>query len=81
MWFRVGHVAHRDRPRGRRGVLLRGEGKHKASYDDALDVVGVHFVGGLLGSILIGFCADPDFFGAEFGKGIFFGGRPGRDLP
>ncbi len=49
---------------------------HKAGYDDALDVVGVHFVGGLLGSILIGFCADPDFFGAEFGKGIFFGGRP-----
>ena len=48
--------------------------KHKAGYDDALDVVGVHFVGGLLGSILIGFFADPGFFGAEFGEGIFFGG-------
>ena len=26
--------------------------KHKAGYDDALDVVGVHFVGGLVGSLL-----------------------------
>jgi Amt family ammonium transporter len=33
--------------------------KFKAGYDDALDVVGVHFVGGLVGSLLIGFFADP----------------------
>ena len=37
--------------------------KTKAGYDDALDVVGVHFVGGLVGSLLIGLFADPDFFG------------------
>ena len=36
--------------------------KTKAGYDDALDVVGVHFVGGLVGSLLIGLFAEPDFF-------------------
>ena len=34
--------------------------KFKAGYDDALDVVGVHFVGGLVGSLLIGFFANPE---------------------
>ncbi|MCX6520458.1 MAG: ammonium transporter [Actinobacteria bacterium] len=48
--------------------------KAKAGYDDALDVVGVHFVGGLVGSLLIGFFANPEFFGAEFMEGIFYGG-------
>ena len=48
--------------------------KNKAGYDDALDVVGVHFVGGLVGSLLIGFFADPDFFKGSFDKGLFFGG-------
>ncbi len=54
--------------------------KTKAGYDDALDVVGVHFVGGLVGSLLIGFFANPDFFlkadGEAYfsGEGLFFGG-------
>jgi Amt family ammonium transporter len=48
--------------------------KTKLRYDDALDVVGVHFVGGLVGSLLIGFFANPDFFGAEFAAGLFYGG-------
>jgi Amt family ammonium transporter len=48
--------------------------KTKLGYDDALDVVGVHFVGGLVGSLLIGFFADPDFFGGTFDEGIFLGG-------
>jgi Amt family ammonium transporter len=48
--------------------------KTKAGYDDALDVVGVHFVGGLVGSLLIGFLANPDFFGGEFKEGLFYGG-------
>ena len=39
--------------------------KTKAGYDDALDVVGVHFVGGLVGSLLIGFFAEPEYFGTE----------------
>jgi len=48
--------------------------KTKLRYDDALDVVGVHFVGGLVGSLLIGFFSNPKFFGAEFGAGLFYGG-------
>ena len=43
--------------------------KFKAGYDDALDVVGVHFVGGLVGSLLIGFFANPEFFGARLQGG------------
>jgi Amt family ammonium transporter len=51
--------------------------KTKFGYDDALDVVGVHFVGGLVGSLLVGFFADATFFGGDepfFMDGIFFGG-------
>jgi Amt family ammonium transporter len=51
--------------------------KFKAGYDDALDVVGVHFVGGLVGSLLIGLFADPDFFGLEFEAGLLNGGGAG----
>jgi Amt family ammonium transporter len=54
--------------------------KTKAGYDDALDVVGVHFVGGLVGSLLIGFLANPEFFdrtpdgSLQSAEGIFYGG-------
>jgi Amt family ammonium transporter len=48
--------------------------KTKLGYDDALDVVGVHFVGGLVGSLLIGFFSDPGFFGTENLEGLFLGG-------
>ncbi|MEY3823794.1 MAG: ammonium transporter, partial [Actinomycetota bacterium] len=47
--------------------------KNKFGYDDALDVVGVHFVGGLVGSLLIGFFANPTFFEGSFDEGIFYG--------
>jgi len=47
--------------------------KYRFGYDDSLDVVGVHLVGGLVGTVLIG------FFGTttvnEFSvNGIFYGG-------
>lgn len=48
--------------------------KFKLGFDDALDVVGVHGVGGLVGSVLIGFFANPKFFGGTFDAGIFHGG-------
>jgi Amt family ammonium transporter len=48
--------------------------KIKAGYDDALDVVGVHFVGGLVGSLLIGLFANPEFFEGSFDEGLFYGG-------
>ena len=49
--------------------------KTKFGYDDALDVVGVHFVGGIVGSLLIGFFANPSFFEGTFKEGIFYGGK------
>ncbi len=50
--------------------------KTKAGYDDALDVVGVHFVGGLTGSLLLGLFANPDYFSefSTFSEGLFYGG-------
>jgi len=44
--------------------------KNRFLYDDALDVVGVHFVGGLVGSILIGLFSHPQFFGYPQGQGL-----------
>ena len=47
--------------------------KYRFGYDDSLDVVGVHLVGGLLGSVLLGFFATTEVNAA--GKdGLFFGG-------
>jgi len=47
--------------------------KFRFGYDDSLDVVGVHLVGGLLGSLLLGLFADAAV--NEAGKdGVFFGG-------
>ena len=48
--------------------------KNKLGYDDALDVVGVHLVGGLVGSLLIGFFSSPDYFGTKVKAGLFEGG-------
>jgi len=40
--------------------------KYKFGYDDSLDVVGVHLVGGLTGTVLIGFLSTT--------TGVFYGG-------
>lgn len=40
--------------------------KHRLGYDDSLDVVGVHLVGGLVGTVLIGLLATDG--------GLFYGG-------
>jgi Amt family ammonium transporter len=47
--------------------------KFRFGYDDALDVVGVHLVGGILGSLLLGLFADKGInaLGAD---GLFAGG-------
>ena len=46
--------------------------KYKLKYDDSLDVVGVHLVGGLVGTLLIGFLATE---AAPAGvNGLFYGG-------
>lgn len=44
--------------------------KSKYGYDDSLDVVGVHMVGGIVGGLLLGLFADARIGGAD---GLFFG--------
>ncbi len=52
--------------------------KYRFRYDDSLDVVGVHMVGGIVGGLLIGFFADTAILGrgdpSAFDDGLFFGG-------
>ena len=47
--------------------------KFKFGYDDSLDVVGVHLVGGLVGSLLLGFFADATI-NPNGADGVFLGG-------
>ncbi|QIJ64950.1 ammonium transporter [Streptomyces sp. JB150] len=46
--------------------------KYKLGYDDSLDVVGVHLVGGIAGSLLVGFFASGE--GQSDVKGLLYGG-------
>lgn len=46
--------------------------KERFGYDDSLDVVGVHLVGGLVGTLLIGFLASESMPNGV--NGLFYGG-------
>ena len=46
--------------------------KFRFGYDDSLDVVGVHFVGGVVGLLLIGLLATEVMTGGA--RGLFYGG-------
>jgi Amt family ammonium transporter len=46
--------------------------KYRFGYDDSLDVVGVHMVGGIVGSLSIGFLATGGV--GQTAKGLFYGG-------
>ncbi|SDU73038.1 ammonium transporter [Jiangella alkaliphila] len=50
--------------------------KYRFGYDDSLDVVAVHLVGGVVGTLMIGLLASADFTGEA--EGLFYGG--GVDL-
>ncbi len=50
--------------------------KFKLNYDDSLDVVGVHFVGGVVGVLLIGLLATATMTGGA--QGLFYGGGLGQ---
>ena len=47
--------------------------KYRFRYDDSLDVIAVHLVGGIIGSILLGLFAD-DAVNPAGKDGVFFGG-------
>ncbi len=46
--------------------------KFKFGFDDSLDVVGVHLVGGIVGTLLVGFVATPEAVAGV--SGLFYGG-------
>ena len=46
--------------------------KYKLGYDDSLDVVGVHLVGGIVGTLMIGLVAAPETCNGV--AGLFYGG-------
>jgi Amt family ammonium transporter len=54
--------------------------KYRFGFDDSLDVVGVHLVGGVVGSLIIGFLATPTVTGiltpeaGDGAAGLFYGG-------
>jgi Amt family ammonium transporter len=48
--------------------------KKAFKFDDSLDVVAVHLVGGLVGSILLGFFADSAINAVVTNEGVFLGG-------
>jgi Amt family ammonium transporter len=50
--------------------------KFRFGYDDSLDVVGVHFVGGVVGVLLIGLLATDVMTGDA--QGLFYGGGFGQ---
>ncbi|MCX2180668.1 ammonium transporter [Streptomyces sp. SKN60] len=50
--------------------------KFRFGYDDSLDVVGVHFAGGVVGTLLIGLFAAPVMTGGA--EGLFYGGGLGQ---
>ena len=52
--------------------------KYKFGYDDSLDVVGVHLIGGLFGTLALGLFADSSINGLVTNEGLVLGG--GADL-
>ncbi|QNA73344.1 ammonium transporter [Streptomyces sp. So13.3] len=50
--------------------------KFRLGYDDSLDVVGVHLIGGIVGTLLIGFLATATMTGGP--EGLFYGGGLGQ---
>src|SRR4029079_15318447 len=47
--------------------------KHRLCFDDSLDVVGVHLVGGAFGAVSLGFLAAYPLLAGQR-KGLFYGG-------
>nr|WP_202514682.1 MULTISPECIES: ammonium transporter [unclassified Streptomyces] len=52
--------------------------KFRFGYDDSLDVVGVHFAGGIVGTLLIGLFATASMTGGA--EGLLYGGGVGQLL-
>ncbi len=49
--------------------------KRAMGYDDSLDVFGVHAIGGIIGAILTGLCADASMGGVGLAEGVSIGAQ------
>jgi Amt family ammonium transporter len=54
--------------------------KYKIGFDDSLDVVGVHMVGGALGALSLGILAVYPTAGTKQGKGLLYGSHTFEQL-
>jgi Amt family ammonium transporter len=54
--------------------------KRRFGYDDALDVFGVHGIGGIVGALLTGVFADAALGGIGFAEGVGMGAQVGKQL-
>ena len=52
--------------------------KYRLGYDDSLDVVGVHFVGGVIGTLFIGLFATARINPSVVHEGLLYGGGLGQ---
>ncbi|SJN26540.1 Ammonium transporter [Micrococcus lylae] len=48
--------------------------KYKLGFDDSLDVVGVHLVAGIIGTVMIGLFGRPELVSEEGMAGLFYSG-------
>ena len=54
--------------------------KRALGYDDSLDAFGVHGVGGIIGAVLTGVCADASFGGVGLAEGVSIGEQVGKQV-
>jgi ammonium transporter, Amt family len=54
--------------------------KYKLGFDDSLDVVGVHLVGGAIGAISLGILAEYPTAGTKQGMGLIYGSHSFKQL-
>jgi Amt family ammonium transporter len=54
--------------------------KRAVGYDDSLDAFGVHAIGGVIGAILTGVCADASFGGVGLAEGLTIGAQVGKQF-
>ncbi|MBK5306699.1 MAG: ammonium transporter [Frankiaceae bacterium] len=60
------------------GCVLAVQLKYRFGYDDSLDVVGVHYVGGVIGILFLGFFATSGVNPAVAHEGLVYGGGFGQ---
>jgi Amt family ammonium transporter len=54
--------------------------KRALGYDDSLDAFGVHAIGGIIGAILTGVCADASLGGVGLAEGLTMGAQVGKQF-